>query len=83
MAKVDEMSRRVRSVSSWAIYSATLFLNPLPSPMSMLSIHSSRLLMVSQMPFWYSPRQCSVAGTSSNTTTADHPLMRNEAAMLA
>ena len=81
IAKVEEISERVRSCSPRATYSATLFLSPLPSPISILSIHNSMLLMVSQMPFLYSPRQCSVAGTISSTMMADHPLMRKEAMM--
>ena len=78
-ANVDEMSERVRSFSSCAIYSATLFLSPLPSPISMLSIHKSKLLMVSQTPFVYSPKQFRVTGTMRSTMRADHPLTKKDA----
>ena len=48
---------------------------------NIINFHSSKLLMVSQMPFLYSPKQCKVAGTISKTMTADHPLMIKEARM--
>ena len=39
------------------------------------------LLMVSQTPLLYSPRQFSVTGTESNTMTADQPFATKEAKM--
>ncbi len=58
---------------------ASLFLKPLPKPMSIWSSQIKRLLTVSHTPFWYAPRQFSVRGTISNTTIADHPFATKDA----
>ena len=81
MAKADETRERAAVVSPCARCAVNWLRSPLPSPMSMFSIHTSMLLMVSHTPFLYSPRQLSVRGTISSTTTADHPLMRKEPKM--
>ena len=40
------------TLSPWAWCIASLLRNPLPNPISIWSIHTSKLLMVSHTPFW-------------------------------
>ena len=77
--KVEETISRALSLSPRAIYTANLFLKPLPNPMSRLLIQRSTELIVSHTPFSYSPRQANVSGTNKNCTKADHPFIKKDA----
>ena len=83
MANVELIMFLAPSMLLCAIYDVSLFLNPLPKPMSIWSIHISRLLMVSHTPFLYFPRHSNVNGTIISTTSADHPFIKNDANTLS
>lgn len=76
--KVEDTDSLAFCISLCAKCVANLFLNPLPKPMSKLSIHINIELIVSQIPFLYSPRQCNVSGTMRRNITPDHPLSRKD-----
>ena len=61
-----EISSFANFLSSWAIASASLFLSPLLSPISKLSIHVITELSVSHKPYSYTVRQFKATGTRSN-----------------
>ena len=76
-----ETSSLAKMVSLRAMASASLFRNPLLSPISKLSIHVMTELSVSHKPYSYIVRQFKATGTRSSCTTRLHPLITKDAAM--